>query len=206
VKSTIKNAVLGSAFLVLGAFAWATAANASPITVLGTADIWAWNGIAPPDDQSGVPTVSIAPALAISNLAGITSVTIAATGETGNGPGLLKPNGTGLVVSHVDGAYNGVPNLSAPLDSLVGAWVNPLNSSFDESFEIGTGGTFIVPIGATELFLGSMDASQWNNNPGQFAVNVTENVNVPEPFTLSLFGAGLFGAAGLRRRRKRARA
>ena len=200
-KSTIKNAVLSGAFLVVGVFASASAANATPITVLGTADIWAWNGIAPPDDQSGVPTVSIAPALAISNLAGITSVTIAATGETGNGPGLLKPNGTGIVVSHLDGAFNGLPNLSAPLDSLVGAWVDPTNPSFDESFEIGTGGTFIVPIGATELFLGSMDASQWNNNPGQFAVNLTENV--PEPLTLSLFGAGLAGAVGLRRRRKK---
>jgi hypothetical protein len=204
VKLAIKNAVLGSAFCVLGAFAWATAANASPITVLGTADIWAWNGIAPPDDQVGVPTVSIAPVLAISNLSGVGSVTIAATGETGNGPGLLKPNGTGTVVSHMDGAYNGIPNLSAPLDSLVGAWVDPSNSSFDESFEIGTGGTFIVPVGATELFLGSMDASQWNNNPGQFAVNVTENI--PEPFTLSLFGAGVASAAALRRRRKKASA
>src|ERR1700761_5289605 len=78
VKQTVKRALVGSALLALNVFAAAPGAIATPITVLGTADIWAWNGIAPPDDQTGSPIVSIAPVLAISNLSGIGSVMITA--------------------------------------------------------------------------------------------------------------------------------
>jgi hypothetical protein len=197
----IKNALLGGALLALGIVASASATNAA-IIVPGTSDIWAWNGIAPPDDQMGSPTVDISPVLALSGLAGIHSVTITATGETGNCPGCDVPNGAGGVLSHEDGAYNGIPDLNAPLNSLIGAWVNPTNAQDDMAFEIGTEGMFFVPNGATELFLGSMDGYQWNNNEGQFSVDVTANSAVPEPFTLSLFGAGIAGVVILRRRKK----
>ena len=199
-KSAVKNWALLGTVLVLSALG-SSAANATVI-VPGTADIWACNGVASPNDQLGSPTVDISPVLALSNLTGIASVTIFATGETSNCPSCYVPNGAGSSVSHLDGAFNGLPNLNAPLNSLVGAWINPLNSLDDVAFEIGTGGTFAVPTGATELFLGSMDAYQWNNNAGQFSVNVQANP-VPEPLTLTVFAAaGLGGAFAARRRKK----
>jgi PEP-CTERM motif-containing protein len=60
----------------------------------------------------------------------------------------------------------------------------------------GTGSvqTFIVPQGATRLFLGGGDAFGWFNNSGSFTVNVsTGTAVVPEPGTLLLVGTGLFG-------------
>jgi hypothetical protein len=55
--------------------------------------------------------------------------------------------------------------------------------------------TFIVPAGATRLFLGTMDGYEWNNNSGGLRVTVN---TVPEPATLTLVGIGL---VALRRRR-----
>jgi hypothetical protein len=195
--------LFGSALVALGAIASVSSANATVI-VPGTADIWAWNGIASPRDQLWSPTVSISPTLAIASLTGIQSVTISSTGETGNCMYCTRPNAAGILISHEDGTFNGVPDLTAPLDSLIGAWINAGDPALSVSFEIGTGGTFFVPTGATELFLGSMDGYQWNNNVGQFVVDITTNWSIPEPITLSLFGAG-FGATLAMRRRKTAR-
>jgi hypothetical protein len=55
---------------------------------------------------------------------------------------------------------------------------------------------FVVPFGATRLFLGPMDGYEWNNNSGSLAVTVS---TVPEPATITLVGLGLAGA--IRRRR-----
>jgi hypothetical protein len=58
---------------------------------------------------------------------------------------------------------------------------------------------FIVPAGATRLFLGTMDGSGWNNNQGSFEVQVTP---VPVPGSLVFLGSGLLSLAGWRRFRK----
>jgi len=184
------------------------AAEAS-IVVPGTADIWAWNGTPPPDDIVTPPAnVSIAPVLAIADLSGIGSITFGVSGETGNCPGC---DGIGPLQGHLDGAVNDLPDLLAPLNSLVGAWIDLSNPDQNVAFEIGSGGTFAVPDGAVELFLGSMDGFQWNNNEGAFLVDLTENpsvslfsfaqTDVPEPLSVMLFGSGLAGVLALRRRK-----
>lgn len=58
--------------------------------------------------------------------------------------------------------------------------------------------SFVVPVAATRLFVGTMDGYDWFNNDGRLEVTAT---NVPEPAAVVLVGAGLLGA--LRRRRVR---
>jgi hypothetical protein len=198
-KSKITSILFGSALVAMGMVVSASSANAA-IIVPGTADIWAWNGIISPNDEQTPPgVVDISPTLALGSLTGIHSVTISYSGETGHCPGC---DGIGPLANHLDGTVNGVPDLTAHLDSLIGAWINLTDNSLSQSFEITSGDTYIVPTGADELFLGSMDGYQWNNNEGEFVVSLETHRNVPEPFTLSLFGAGLAGAAAMRRRKK----
>jgi hypothetical protein len=191
--------------------AFGGAADASVI-VPGTADIWAWDGTpAPGDITTPPPAVDVSPVLAISDLSGIASVTFGVSGQTWNCPTCAGDN---YLQAHDAGAWSNLPNLAAPINSLIGAWINPLDPSVNSAFEIGSGGLFFVPTGATELFLGSMDGYQWNNNGGAFTVDITENPavsvtsfvpdTIPEPISLSLFGAGLAGAVTVRRRKTKA--
>jgi hypothetical protein len=96
-----------------------------------------------------------------------------------------------------------------------------LSPELDQAFFIGDGLTgddigtlqeFIAPAGATFLYLGVSDACGYNGGPSCYGDNAasfdvtysgnTTSTAVPEPFTLSLFGAGFAGAAALRRRKR----
>jgi len=104
--------------------------------------------------------------------------------------------------SHDDGNKNGISNVTAPYDSLIGVFLEdagpdgfkaPKHLDFKrlglnftslapelrQVFFIGTGATkdgvarrYLVPNGATRLYLGIMDSAEWNNNSGSFVVTV----------------------------------
>ncbi|WP_298669591.1 PEPxxWA-CTERM sorting domain-containing protein [uncultured Sphingomonas sp.] len=132
------------------------------------------------------------------------TLAISATGAVSNCPGCLLsgPNGAGGVASAGVTAngfteiVNGYSNL--PLNGLIGVFNN---LGMNNPFLIGTGGTFVVPTGATTLYLATVDGYQWSNNIGSFSVNVGA---VPEPATWALMILG-FGAVGAGMRRKAAR-
>ena len=124
---------------------------------------------------------------------------------------------------HDVGAEHGIANVVAPIDALIGVFLGPdqpdssgapaaldfstpalrdfasLSPLLKQPFFIGDGlrndlttlQVFVVPAGATRLFLGTMDGYDWFNNAGSLDVTAT---NVPEPATIVLVGAGLFGA------------
>jgi hypothetical protein len=104
---------------------------------------------------------------------------------------------------HEGGAEHGISDIHAPMDSLVGVFLGDeppdrsaapkelkvknagrdlklVTPQLKQVFFIGTGKTkagvtrrFLVPNGATRLFLGVMDGWDWNNNNGEFRVVIT---------------------------------
>lgn len=133
---------------------------------------------------------------------------------------LVGPDG-GYFISRERGSENGIASVRAPINSLVGVFLGetpassapaPLDfamlgtsqASFSpllgQAFFIGDGVTgttdgsvqnFIVPLGATRLFLGTMDGDQWTNNIGSFTVTVAGISAVPEPVTWLMLLSGL---------------
>lgn len=133
---------------------------------------------------------------------------------------------------HWVGAENGIGDIIAPIDALIGVFLGPaqpdlsaapgtlldfssaaardfasLSPLLKQPFYIGDGRradgvtlqSFVVPAGATRLYLGTMDGYDWYNNDG--SLDVTAAANVPEPATVLLVGSGV--AAAIRRRRNR---
>lgn len=126
-------------------------------------------------------------------------------GPTGTAPSSL--NFTGSAV----GGYTTVAG---------GTGFTSLSPLLDQTFFIGDGlsgdgsgsvQTFLVPTGATELFLGTSDACGYagpptgcyGDNVGSYIVDVTpqDQPIIPEPSSLLLFGTGIIGMAGMFRRK-----
>jgi Flp pilus assembly protein TadG len=128
---------------------------------------------------------------------------IAGTGTNGSGQAVVGPDGNASwILSNDAGAENGKSNLTAPINSVVGVFLDdnvpsgttPANLDFTtpasrdfttlspqlrQMFFLGDGLTstgvqqkFIVPPGATRLFIGKMDGYEWNNNSGSSTVTI----------------------------------
>jgi len=162
-----------------------------------------------------------------------------ATGGVSNGggcpPACAAIDGAGFT-SHSAGPQNGISNITAPISSLLGLFLDdaPPNLSaaagalnfqtlgldflslsplLKQVFFIGDGETsaadtqqFIIPTGATRLFLGTMDGFGWFNNTGAINVDVTLlNAQIPngipEPGTLALLAIPMTGLHLARKRR-----
>ena len=117
-------------------------------------------------------------------------------------PGCDGPDGS-IVTEHENGSENGISGITAPMNALVGVFLGddrpnrgraPKELSFDDKkreftslspqlkqvFFIGAGKNqlgatrrFLVPKGATRLFLATMDSYGWYNNTGSYSVTVT---------------------------------
>lgn len=177
------------------------------VSVPGTSDPW----LAGMPDGSTASEGDIAPNESPVYVSGITVIpgeiiTFTASGAVAHGPDFpeLAPDG-GTVISHTAGAQNGISNISAPVESLIGVFLSgsspdqssttkgldfgsyglnftKLSPNLKQVFFIGDGtnssGTkqeFIVPQGASRLYLGTMDGGGWYNNKGSFNVDVKIN-------------------------------
>ena len=118
--------------------------------------------------------------------------------------GTSGPDGGTMILFHDFGPENGISDVSAPVNALMGVFLTsaqpnslPPPSALDfitvtsrdyrslspqlrQVFVIGDGLTsggqpqeVVIPAGATRLFLGPMDASQYINNQGSFTVDVS---------------------------------
>jgi hypothetical protein len=145
------------------------------------------------------------PVLVELTLVNAVSVTFSATGAANHTPAMgnqFDPPDGGQDASHQGGAEHGIADLVAPIDSVVGVFLDDerpdrtrapkglnfrsagkdltLAPQLKQVFYIGSGSVrkrgnrkFLVPKGATRLFLGMMDGFEWNNNTGSFQVAVS---------------------------------
>jgi hypothetical protein len=123
-----------------------------------------------------------------------------ASGLVSFGPGEPSggPDGVGSPIMHTTGAENGIADINAPVNSLLGIFYG---GGMGTPFLMGSSGNIIVPSGVTQLYLGTMDGFGWSNNIGSFTVDVTFSQGVPEAgSTLFLLGLAT-GALSIAKRR-----
>lgn len=187
--------------LVLPALIAASLADAATFTVPGVANPWLAgmpNG-STADAGDTAPTASPVLVTGLPIVPG-NQFTLSATGLVSFRPDrtFYPPDG-GPSTAHRAGAENGMGNFTAPLNALLGVFLNDAQPNLSASppafpylpdapiiapslkqvFFIGNGLTttnstqrVIVPQGATRFFLGVMDGFEWTNNVGSFAVSI----------------------------------
>ena len=220
-------------FLLAASLIFSSISQAAVTVVPGTSDLWlagmpAGSTASLTDSapaQSPV-LISVTPG---SWLSFSVSINVAA-GLVGNCSGCTSatPDGGGLT-THSVGAENGISDVNAPVNSLMGVFIGssqPSLTAAPATLDFGTIGTsftslspqlkqvffigdglgagsvvqqFQVPTAATSLYLGTMDGYQWANNVGAYNVSVSA---VPEPGEWALLASGL-GLLGFMARRKK---
>lgn len=123
-------------------------------------------------------------------------------------------SGARLTTSALIGVFldSQLPTTSAaPADlnfELIGRDFLTLSPMLKQVFFIGDGVTssstvqkFYIPTGATRLFLGTADGTQWVNNAGGFNTTVTSfsSPAVPEPTSLAVFATLMLVTGGMRK-------
>jgi uncharacterized repeat protein (TIGR02543 family) len=216
--------------VVLGGISLVTQAEnaTTTVSVPGTSDLW----LAGMPDGATASGGDIAPNHSPVLVTGLNLIsggvlTFSALGVVSNYGGCPSgycndPDGGGFY-QHYEGIENGISNVTTPMNSLIGVFLDDeqpdtssapsaLNFSTDgisftslspalkQVFFIGDGltgtgsgsiQTFVIPAGATRLFLGTMDSWGWFDNSGSFTVTVAQaeggdNVN----YTLAVFKTG----------------
>lgn len=155
------------------------------------------------------------------------------SGAISRGPGCVancSPLDGNEFWDHTPGSQNGISEIRAPIESLVGIFltdsapnlsVSPakldfqtlgldsasLSPELQQVFFIGNGMTsggsvqeFSIPAQATRFFLGAMDGYEWSNNSGTITAGVTQVVPEPEIYAMLFAGLGLLWVATRRRR------
>jgi hypothetical protein len=236
-----RTVVLVQLPVLLALLRTAGVAGTIAVVVPGTSDLWLAG--MPPGSRASVtdvaPDQSPVEVTGFSLQAG-TVLTFRAAGLVSNGvcgppfcptfgpDGGIKPDE--IPFFHETGAENGISNLGAPINSLIGLFLsssapilapppaaldfNPLAAQnyltlsplLQQAFFIGDGLTsdgiqqyVTIPVGATRLYLGTMDGCCWIDNLGSFTVQVSV---VPEPLTGLLLGFGLLLVVGGAARRR----
>ncbi len=127
------------------------------------------------------------------------------SGNDPNGSGYQPDGNTSTIVHNYDNNENGIADMSAPINSVVGVFLDDnqpnlsaapstnldfstassrdftvLQPQLKQIFFIGDGKTsggvtqqFIVPQGATRLYIANWDAYEWNNNSGYRTIQIT---------------------------------
>lgn len=110
-----------------------------------------------------------------------------------SGPGGNPQFGTGSIAAYGNvGAYTGTPGEGFQLLGVFNAGPTPW-----APFVIGIGGSFVVPLDATKLYLGLPDGFSFQGPPGTYNDNTggftVTGVGVPEPASWAVMLVGLIG-------------
>jgi len=135
--------------------------------------------------------------LTVSYLSGLVSAGssfpfVNAMGDTFISPFDNNPGSSGKVAPSF---YFNPSDYPAYLVELVGAFANSSGMIVGTPFNIGLGGSFVIPAGASQLQLGVND-DIYGDNSGAFEVSVSGPAShgaAPEPATLLLLCGGLAG-------------